>query len=494
MADDLRALPGVGVVDRLLANSIGWLVAIAVVAALQIWLIFTHKPWLDEWQALQIAVQSPSLSDLLANLRYEGHPAPWYLLLRGLAAVLPDPLLALPVAALLMAVVVQSLVLFAAPFSRFERLLVALSQFVLFEFLTLSRSLTMGVALVLLATALWHRRRAVWLAIAFLPQCDFLFGVLAIGLCFLRWREKRLWWPGVALLAASGLIAGWTVHPAPDIRPALQAAPLANGIGLWIARVATIGFPLQWNGGALQWNSAAPVLLLPVGGVLFYAVVKAEIVPYRDHAIAFFGFVAITFGFSIAIYPLAPRHLFMIALLLIALVWLRRGQGLRSGRLFQMWLAIAAICGLTSVMVAAAKPFDTADLAAAEIRARGLVHKQWFAFRDSRGQGVAAINGMVFQPVGRDCVEDFMRWNFSADYSAEEVSSILDQYARAHGRYYILSDVPLERHVPFAQRFAAYPAGYDGFRFYLYVVAPDRADAVPTAKRCNGPVRPLRGG
>lgn len=492
-SDRLARMLDFSAVDRVLAKPAAWAAAILVVALLQVWLIVTHKPWLDEWQALQIAVQSPTLHDLFVNLSYEGHPAPWYFLLRGLAAVLPDPLMALPAAALLLALVAQSTILFASPFSRTERLLLSLSQFVLFEFLTLSRSLTLGVTVVLLAAALWRTRRAVWLAIAFLPQCDFLFGVVAIALGFLRWREKRLWWPGVALFVVSGLAAAWTVRPAPDMVPALQAFPLVNGIGTWLARVATIGIPLQWYGGAPAWNSTAPMLLVPFAGVLFYALIKGEIVPHRNHAIAFLGFMALTFVFSVAVYPLAVRHLFMIALLLVALVWMRRaGDASQSGPLFRLWLVLTALCGMVSVAISATMPFDTAGLAAAEIRARGLTHKQWFAFRDSRGQGVAAINRMVFQPVGRDCVEDFIRWNYYGNLSPAEVRDQFREYAEANGRYYILSDVPLEGFVPFAHRFAGYPAGYDGFAFYLYVVAADRPDAAPTAKRCNGTTRPLR--
>lgn len=493
LAERLPALPGLSAVERALTRPSVWAGAIALLAVLQTWLIVTHAPWLDEWQALQIAVQSPTIHDLFVNLSYEGHPAPWYFLLRGLAAVLPDPLMALPAAALLLAAVAQATILTAAPFSRSERLLLSLSQFVLFEFLTLSRSLTLGATVVLLAAALWRRPRAAWFAIAFLPQCDFLFGVIAVAMVFLRWRERRLWWPGVALFIATGLFAAWTVRPAPDMMPALHALPIANGIGVWLARVATIGVPLQWYGGALAWDATAPALLLPIGGVLFYAVVRNELSAHRDHLVVFLGFVALTFVFSVAVYPLATRHLFMIALLLIALVWMRVASGgAAPGTLFRAWLVVSAACGLASAGISAVMPFDTAASAAKIIRERGLVDKQWFAFRDSRGQGVAAINGMTFQPVGRDCAEDFIRWNFYGDLTAAEVRGQLHDFAQVHGRYYILADVPLEHIAPFAHRFAGIPAGYDGFAFYLYEVGAGRPDAPRTTKRCNGPTRRLR--
>ena len=66
-----------------------WLTAVFTVIALQAALVLNHRAWLDEWQALQLSLQSPGLAALLDNLRYEGHPPLWYLLLRGASAILP---------------------------------------------------------------------------------------------------------------------------------------------------------------------------------------------------------------------------------------------------------------------------------------------------------------------------------------------------------------------------------------------------------------------
>lgn len=60
-----------------------WFAILGLLAAVQIWLVLSHRPWLDEYQALQIALQSPDFSALLENLRYEGHPPLWYLILRA---------------------------------------------------------------------------------------------------------------------------------------------------------------------------------------------------------------------------------------------------------------------------------------------------------------------------------------------------------------------------------------------------------------------------
>lgn len=484
-----------GPLDRLLAWPPAWAAAIALVAALQAWLILGHDAWLDEWQALAIAVQSPTLHELFANLAYEGHPAPWYLLLRGLAAVLPDPRSALAIAALVLALVTQATILFVAPFARLERLLIALSQFVLFEFLTVSRSLTLGACVTVLTAALWSRRRLGWLAIAFLPQCDFLFGVLAIGFVFLRWRERCLWWPGIVLFGASSAFAAWTVHSAPDMVPAIAPFPPLLGIAAWVIRACTVGFPLQWFDGHLTWNAAVPALGVPVGAVLLLGAARQELRSDRDRLLVFVGFVAVTFVFSVAIYPLAARHMFLIALLLIVLPWLRLAAGgPQSGRMFRAWLAAAAVCGLVSAAISARMPFDAGRLAAQEMVRQGLTHKPWVALRKERGPGIAALTGMAIQPYGDDCVGSFLRWNrTAAPLDRASVQRWLGDRAARNGRFWLVSEAPIAGDAHAIRLLARFPAGYNGIGYFLYDVRPDLPEAKPPARRCDGPVRPLFG-
>ena len=46
-----------------------------------------HEPWRDEWQAWLLARDSPSLKALLYNMRYEGHPPTWHVVLFALSRV-----------------------------------------------------------------------------------------------------------------------------------------------------------------------------------------------------------------------------------------------------------------------------------------------------------------------------------------------------------------------------------------------------------------------
>ena len=134
-----------------------WVPCVCGVVVLQIALILHHEPFVDEWQALQIAVQSPDLASMLANLRYEGHPPLWYLLLRGLAMVV-GPQAALPAASLIFALASQCLILFRAPFPRWLRLaLVVLRLLVLLLVATVFHHRLQGCA-----AWLWGGGRAAW--------------------------------------------------------------------------------------------------------------------------------------------------------------------------------------------------------------------------------------------------------------------------------------------------------------------------------------------
>ena len=55
--------------------------------AIAVWLAMNHVIWRDEMRALSIALQGDHLTGMLQGLHGEGHPALWYLLLRGVYLV-----------------------------------------------------------------------------------------------------------------------------------------------------------------------------------------------------------------------------------------------------------------------------------------------------------------------------------------------------------------------------------------------------------------------
>lgn len=483
--------------DRhVLARHAGWIACSAGVMVLQSVLIIGHRPWLDEWQALQIAVQSPGFADLLHNLRYEGHPPLWYLILRGTARLVPDPVQALPAAALVIALVMQALILFAAPFSRTDRLLIALSEPVLFEFLTVSRSLTLGALLIIVVAASWQRRVLPWLAIALLPLCDALFGMVSLIFVALRLRDDGPRWPAAVWLAGC-LAAAWSVIPAHDLVPPIEPGGPARALGNWLAFVATAGLPLQMRGSVLQWSAPVPALLVLPCAIGFLAMAWRELAGCIPDRLGFMLLIGATLLFSMLIYPFSARHMMVPGLVLIALVWRRAAVGGRGpGGWMRTWLALGAGCGLITAGVALARPFDMAPEALALIRHQHAERAAWVVFPQSVAQGIAALGGMRFERLYRHCTEDFIRWDDREEHRPAEYAGFLAALKAkrdADGAYDLVTAFDLDDQPGLLRRIGHVGPGYDGQEWFFYRIGEGMRPAVPHAARCNGPARDLRG-
>jgi hypothetical protein len=490
-ASALARLRHVAMRGRLIPAPVFLSAAVAILA-LQVILVSTHVPWLDEWQALQIAVQSPDYRALLDNLHYEGHPPLWYALLRG-AAALVGPAHALAAVQVPIALALQSIILFRSPFRRLERLLIASGFFVLFDYGVLSRSLSLGVLLTTVAIA-FRRNRLSWFAVALMPMADFLFGVLSALCIAIRWRERRLWTPGILLWLATGLLATWTVWPAPDLVPAFTTtSPLAD-LGTFITRLSVLLVPLPMANGVLVWNHPLPLPIAVVAGPLFLYFADHQLRCSTFHRTLFHGFVAIALLVSVLLYPLAIRHLSLIAWLLILLVWIAREAGAEPSPAFRLWLAAGAACGLLTAAVNLVRPFDTAPQAAAVIRAKGLTEAHWIAFPESRGQGVSALTGMEFERLPLGCTESFVRWNVHASIgNPRALAQALRQTSERRGRLYLLTDLDLDEVIrpPLLVPIAAIAQGYDGQAYRLYVVRPDLPETPYRPPACPPVRRPL---
>lgn len=106
--------------------------------------ILNHEMWRDELQAWLIAKDSASLTDLARNMRYDGHPPLWYLLLYAVSRFTVDPV---AMQLLHLAVATTAAYTFArfAPFTRTQRALFCFGYFPAYEYAALSRNYALGV-------------------------------------------------------------------------------------------------------------------------------------------------------------------------------------------------------------------------------------------------------------------------------------------------------------------------------------------------------------
>lgn len=476
--------------DRVLARDAAWWAAVAMLFALQAALIFTHEPWVDEYQAVQIAVQAPDLATMHQWLGYEGHPPLWYWILRGLAHFM-EPLLTLQVAAFGCALAAQSAILFAAPFSRAERLLIACHQFILFGAFTVSRSISLGIALMVVAVALWKRRSG-WLAIALLPMCDFLYGVISGMFVLLKWRDKALWWPGVGLWLAVGLAAAWSVIPAPDVVPAIRPYGLVTDFGFYLSALSALLVP--WQGPLYPaWNAPPWLPIASIGWLGFIWFAWRQAGSDRFFRWLLMAFMALTLVFAMVVYRLSIRHLMLIAIMLILGLWLARERGILLSHGFRLWLSVCAFCGLSTAAINFVIPFDTAHLAARKIAELGLQDKHWAVFPESRAQGVSALTGMEFEHVEQNCMQSFIRWNFRSKLEEpDDVYLFFQDFVERRGRTYLLTDWDFSEYPPgLFEPLALMQGGYFDQDFNLYVVGPDKPEKPVDLPPCVPDKRPF---
>ena len=482
--------------DTALARRWVWAFATGLLLAWQAWLIFAHEPWADELQALLLAQQAPDLQILAQWLRYEGHPWLWYGFLRLLGGVVEQSYV-LPAAALICAAIVQGGILFASPFTRAERLLLASSHYVMFEFLTISRGTSLGAALLVLAMLSW-RKRWFWLVMALLPSVDFLFGVVSGVLLILQWRMRNLWWPGMVLWLVGAAIAAWSIIPAPDMVSAFDAlVPLSgqptfieSATG-WLRKMGSMPLPFQ-GGIAPQWNS--PVWPIEsVGWIAMIALCWMLTRGYVWHRLLIFGFFGFTLVMSLAIYPIGLRHLMLGAFLLLLLVWLQKADAPEdkptSSGWLRYWLIALAICGIASSTISTTRGFDAAPAAIAKIEELGLENKHWIMLPEWRSAAIAARSDIAFGRPEGACQFTFARWDYaySALASNEKMREFLQNEIAQHGRSYLISDMsftgfPEETIAPLAQ----IPAGYDGIDYILYVIGKDAPERTVNLPPCHG--------
>jgi hypothetical protein len=458
--------------SRVFEHDFAWFLAIGLVAALQVSLILTHTPWLDEYQALLIATEPASLSDTISQLHYEGHPFLWYLLLRLLASFIPTAWL-LATAGLLCAAVIQGAILARAPFSRFERLLLALNEIFLFEYGTISRGLSIGVALIMLAMVLWETR-AVWLAIALLPACEFLFGVLSLGLVALLWRERRLWPYGLALWVVCSIAAAMTIVPASDALPALAVDLPLIELSDFMERVGTNALPFQTFAGRIAWDGMAPLrsgmLIAPF--FLLWALKRT-----RHSAIQrrfFFGFFLVCLLMSVFVFALHFRYISLLALLLIVLAWRDPPPG--KDVWWCCWLVIGALCGLATSAVALSRPFDAAPQMADIIRRIDDGQRPWLAYPASRIPPLHVLTGKRFIQPEQGCSHGFVLWNHQSPIrTSKQFHEALSTWAKVYGQSYLVIEY-MPRNIspnvfkPLTPRLK----GYDGQNYVIGILGADQ--------------------
>ena len=300
-----------------------------------LWLAAGHVFFRDEVRALSIATSGATVGDMLAVLHGEGHPALWYLLLRGGHALIGN--IALPVIAILVAANAAALLLWRAPFGWPVKALILFSKFMLFEYAVMARNYGISVLLMFAFAALYRRWRdrgiGLGLILLLLANTNVHSALIAAALMVFwlldtagesgwRWtRELRLVAGNAVLpLIGTGLCAATVWPPFNDAASTLMTSdpPVLLGAVLVPGQNFIYLTPVDKLLPLVGWWP------LHFGVTLLLVLAALELAPRPALLLAAIGSLLALSLFFTVVYAGGYRHQALWLVLLITLYWLAR--------------------------------------------------------------------------------------------------------------------------------------------------------------------------
>jgi hypothetical protein len=420
--------------------------ALALFAVLGLLGILHHEMWRDEAEIWLIARDSSSLRQLFHNMRTEGHPALWYLLVYAASRLSRDPI-AMQLVHLAIACGSTALILRYAPFSIRNRLLLCFGYYLLYEYTVISRSYGLEFLLAFAFCALHPRRetRLPWMALLlFLMANTNLYGAilaasLASSVALEAWiaRDRVRLPPAQAALGLSvvaiGLAAGLgqiaaqhmaigPAHAAHD-DPARDLAWLIRSLCTFQAGY----LPLPDFRSSTSWNSSIldaalpPPLALGIRSVLAALLFAASawLLATRRSVLASFSVATVAMlGVSGFVWYGQARHHGHYFLFFVICCWLH--HHVRDGgadrrlwmreRFLTALLAVQLVAGAFSFVADLRRPFSNGPAVGRFLQQEAYADRILVGGRDYATQSVAAyVSRPIFHAENQQ-FETFVDW------------------------------------------------------------------------------------
>ncbi|MDQ3111390.1 MAG: alkaline shock response membrane anchor protein AmaP [Bacteroidota bacterium] len=312
-----------------------------VFAALGTFGILHHEIWLDEAHHWLLAKDSNSMSEMLYNARYEGHPALWNVLLFVLSRFSSDPF-SMQVLNLVIATTAVCIFLRFSPFKLFITLGVVFSYFIFYEYTVISRNYALAFLLLVLACILFRERQKRFflfvVILVLLSQVHLFAAVIAAGFFTLSAWEyffttdkeqyRHFYFGAFLILISFALVIYQAIPPDDHFLYGYDSDRLFsfNRIGKAFSVLLKGFFPLPDFFSSHPWNSnlfisfSKQLAIIPAALAWLIPVILL----HNRKAIVFFYFSAFVLVLFIYISPLivASRHCGFFFLLLIASLWI----------------------------------------------------------------------------------------------------------------------------------------------------------------------------
>jgi hypothetical protein len=466
----LRRQPGTklgALLQAIVSGRRAWLVdaAFAILFLANVVRLFRHTLYEDEVQAWVIARVSATPLALFHNLRYEGHPGLWHLLLWVVSRFTSDPS-AQQFVQLAVAAGSWFLIYRCAPFSWLEKFLLLLGYFLFFEYFVLSRNyglmVLLGFGYIALRAHQPERPLAPWLVLALLANTVVFGAIWSLGLAmFLGLAQiaaaralPRATLIGGAIYLAGFALAVATMMPAPDgnFRTPVDWLDFTRVV-VFLDHFVSDAFvpvpgilltdPAAAFSGSIDnyWNPQLDLVAGVAGiGIVWAATLLAAVVAcglvVRERSMAVIEPIGAVFATFIGSLVFAyvwqannSRHAGVLLLAVVGALWLLRVR--RGGGVSRWWIVLLAINALGGLMTLQSelRPFSHASAAAQWLKQNGLER----AFIMSAEDPQVAIVGYLDRPIydlGCQCSRDFVRWNHQREGGLDD-ATLTRRIARA---------------------------------------------------------------
>jgi hypothetical protein len=181
------------------------LALIAMFTVLSIIGIRNHEIWLDEAHHWLLARDSTSIIDLYNNMRYEGHPMLWNLILFVFTRFSINAM-GMQIINIIISICAVALFVFYAPFNKTQKSLFMLGNFILYEYTVISRNYSLLLLFLFLSIIFYHRKNYIMLGVSLAILANtHLFGLIIGGALITSWlfevvvRKTKTWKPAAAI-------------------------------------------------------------------------------------------------------------------------------------------------------------------------------------------------------------------------------------------------------------------------------------------------------
>jgi hypothetical protein len=311
--------------------------------------IATHEIWRDEFHVWFTETASSSLPGLFANMKCQGHPPLWYLMLYAVSRVTHD---AAGMKVMHLAVAIGAAYVFVrfAPFTRLQRLLFVFGYFPLYEYAAISRNYGIGVLLLFCFCAACGAAKKNFLVLAIILSLlsmanayTFIITVCLLAVIGLKAaidadaravliRQKWM------MLLYAAIVASGLVFSAAVMRPEADCQYAASGwtTGFDIDKLVQV-FASAWQGlvpipqlTRFYWWNTNIVPWQVLQGILG-AVLLLFLLLSMAKKLTVFLFFSLAVGamlvFEYVVYYGYLRHFGHFFIVLIACLWLERVWG-----------------------------------------------------------------------------------------------------------------------------------------------------------------------